>query len=125
MLKQMLTVGAKDAVLLKVEYSKMIIHFASATSTIVRIQIRIDVPTFGYMNNICSESFDILFSPTYSVPGPRNWFEQHSQSDLPPLRPLCDEAPDRDSNPGRADLLTGTLLTRPPHLTTQILFANA
>ena len=43
MLKQMLTVGAKDAVLLKVDYSKMIIHFASATSTIVRIQIRIDV----------------------------------------------------------------------------------
>ena len=39
-----------------------------------------------------------------------------SQSDLPPLRPLCGEAPGRDSNPGRADLVAGTLTIRPPHL---------
>ena len=56
---------------------------------------------------------------TYSQPGPSfiNLFVQYSQSDLPPLRPLCGEAPGRDSNPGRADLVAGTLTTRPPHLT--------
>ena len=45
-------------------------------------------------------------------------FVQFSQSDLPPLRPLCSEAPGLDSNPGRADLVAGTLSTRPctsPH----------
>ena len=64
----------------------------------------------------------ILFYLTYSQPGPSffffNLFVQYSQSDLPPLRPLCGEAPGRDSNPGRADLMAGTLTTRPPHLTT-------
>ena len=45
-----------------------------------------------------------------------NLFVQYSQSDLPPLRPLCGEAPGRDSNPGRADLVAGTLTIRPPHL---------
>ena len=43
-------------------------------------------------------------------------FVQYSQSDLPPLRPLCGEAPGRDSKPGRADLVAGTLYTRPKHL---------
>ena len=36
-------------------------------------------------------------------------FVQYSQSDLPPLRPLSGEDPGRDSNPGRADLETGTI----------------
>ena len=54
----------------------------------------------------------------YSQPGPIfiNLFVQYSQSDLLPLRPLCGEAPGRDSNPGRADLVVGTLTTGPPHL---------
>ena len=38
-------------------------------------------------------------------------FVQYSQSDLSPLRPLCGEAPGLDSNPGRADLVAGTLTT--------------
>ena len=47
---------------------------------------------------------------TYSQPGHSfiNFFVQYSQSDLPPLRPLCSEAPGRDSNLGRADLVAGT-----------------
>ena len=46
-----------------------------------------------------------------------NLFVQYSQSDLPPLRPICGEAPGRDLNQGRADLVAGTPTTRPPHLT--------
>ena len=64
--------------------------------------------------------FFLFFFITYSQPGPSfiNLFVQYSQSDLRPLRPLCGEALGvRDSNPGRADLVTGTLTTRPPHLT--------
>ena len=34
------------------------------------------------------------------------------QCDLPPLRPHCGEAPDRDLNPGQADLVAGLLTTR-------------
>ena len=41
---------------------------------------------------------------------------QYSQSNLPPRRPLCGEAPGQDSNPVRADLVAGTLTTRPPGL---------
>ena len=39
---------------------------------------------------------------TYSQHGPSfiNLFVQYSQSDLPPLRPLCGEAPSTDLNPG-------------------------
>ena len=51
---------------------------------------------------------------TYSQPGPSfiNLFALYSHSDLPPLRLLCGEAPPgRDSNPGRADLVAGTLTT--------------
>ena len=33
-----------------------------------------------------------------------------------PLRPLCGEATGRESNPGRADLVAGTLTTGPPLL---------
>ena len=33
---------------------------------------------------------------------------QFSQGDLPPLRPPCGEAPGRDSNPERADLVSLT-----------------
>ena len=62
-----------------------------------------------------------FFFPTYRQPGPSfiSLFVQYSQSDLPPLRALCGEAPGRDSNPWRADLVAGTLTTRPPHLTTR------
>ena len=51
---------------------------------------------------------------TFSQPGPSfiNLFLDYSQSDLPPLRQLCEA---RDSNLGRADLVAGTLNTRPPH----------
>ena len=31
------------------------------------------------------------------------------------LRPPCGETPDRDSNPGRTNLVAGTLTSRPPH----------
>ena len=49
-----------------------------------------------------------------------NLFVQYSQRDLPPLRSLCGEAPGRDANPGRADLVAGTLTTRPlDHHTSQ------
>ena len=44
------------------------------------------------------------FFKIYSKPG-LSLFVQYSQSDLPPLR---------DSNPEWADLMTGTLTTRPP-----------
>ena len=44
-----------------------------------------------------------------------NLFEQYSQSDLPPLRPLCGEAPPgQDSNLGRADPVAGTKIQPPP-----------
>ena len=48
---------------------------------------------------------------TYNQPGPSfiNLFVQDSQRELPPLRALWGEAPGRDSNPGRADLVAGTL----------------
>ena len=63
----------------------------------------------------------VLFLLTFSQSGPSfiNLFVQYSQSDLPPLRPLYGEAPGRDSNPGRADLVAETLTTRPPHLPTR------
>ena len=41
---------------------------------------------------------------------------------MPPLRPLCGEAPGRDSNPGWVDLVAGTLTIRPPHLTFSCIF---
>ena len=60
------------------------------------------------------------FFSTYSQLGPSfiTLFEQYSQSNLPPLKtkPLCGEALGRDSNPGQADLESGTLTTRPQHL---------
>ena len=59
--------------------------------------------------------FSFFFS-TYSQPGP-SFNTLFVQSGLPPFRPLRGEAPGRDSNPGRVDLLAGTLITRPPHLT--------
>ena len=66
-----------------------------------------------YLLTSCSDFFFFLFDlPGFSF----NLFVQHSQSDLPPLRPLCGEVPGRDSNLGRADLVAGTLTTRPPHL---------
>ena len=48
---------------------------------------------------------------TYNQPGPSfiNLFVQDSQRELPPLRALWGEAPGRESNPGRADLVAGTL----------------
>ena len=60
---------------------------------------------------------------TYSQHGPSfiNLFVQFSQSDLPPLRPFCGEVPGRDSNPGRADLVAGTLTRWPPHLTFYVI----
>ena len=60
-------------------------------------------------------SHKCFFFLTYSQPGPSFiiLFVQYSQSDLPPLRPLCGEAPGRDSNPGRADLVAGTLTPKP------------
>ena len=66
-----------------------------------------------------AELFISFFFFSYSQPGPSfiNLFVQYSQSDLPPLRPLCGEAPARDTNLGRVDLVAGTLTTRPPHLT--------
>ena len=62
----------------------------------------------------------------YSQPEPSfiNLFVQYSQSDLPPLRPLCGEAPGRDSNPGRADLVAGTLTTKMHGQLTRPLFAD-
>ena len=44
--------------------------------------------------------FLFCFFPTYSQPGPSfiSLFVQYSQSDLPLLRPLCGEAPGRDSS---------------------------
>ena len=39
----------------------------------------------------------------------QNFFCTVLQYDLPPLRPHCGEAPCRESNPGRADLVAGTL----------------
>ena len=65
-----------------------------------------------------------FFFFTYSQPGPSfNLFVQNSLSYLPPLRPLCGEAPGRDSNLGRADLVAGSLTsnhktTTPPWTTT-------
>ena len=59
----------------------------------------------------------ILFLLTANMGLIYSLFKQYSQSGLPPLRPLCGEAPGRDSNPGRADLMAGSLTTRPPHLT--------
>ena len=49
-----------------------------------------------------------------------NLFVQHSQCHLPPLRPLCGEAPGRDLNLGRADLVEGTLLVSPPQPQNQL-----
>ena len=49
-----------------------------------------------------------------------NVFVQYSQSGSLPLRPLCGDAPGRDSNLGWVDLVAGTLTTRPPHLTLQM-----
>ena len=75
-----------------------------------------------YMGNIYSllllQTLCLFFSSsTYSQPEPNfiNLIVQYSQSDLPPLRPVYGE--DRDSIPGRANLVAGTLTTRPPHLT--------
>ena len=61
-----------------------------------------------------------------SGPSVIDLFVQYSQSDLPPLRPLlCGEAPGRESNPGRADLVAGTLTTRPPNLKDISNFKNS
>ena len=66
------------------------------------------------------------FAFTYSQLGPSflNLFVQYSQIDLPPLRPLCGEAPPgRDSNPGRAELVAaGTLTTGPPQLMVKLYY---
>ena len=43
-----------------------------------------------------------------------NLFVQYSQSYLPPLRPLCGEATDRDLKLGRVELVAGSL-TGPLH----------
>ena len=55
---------------------------------------------------------------TYSQPGPSfiNLLIQYAQSDLPPHRPLCGEAPGRDSKPGTGGS-SGMDTNRPPHLT--------
>ena len=53
-----------------------------------------------------------LLGPSFII-----FFRQFSQSDLPPLKPLWGEAPGRDPNPGRSDLVAGTLTTWLPHLT--------
>ena len=37
----------------------------------------------------------------------------------PTHRPPCEETPGRDLDPGRVDLVAGTLTTRPPHLPTR------
>ena len=38
--------------------------------------------------------------------------------DMPPIRPHCEEAAERDSNPGQVSPEAGTLTTRSPHLLT-------
>ena len=60
----------------------------------------------------------ILSFLTYSQLGPCfiNLFVQYSQSDLS----LCGEAPSRDLNPGRADLLARTL----DHLTSLYIYTD-
>ena len=35
---------------------------------------------------------------------------------MPPIRPHCEEAAERDSNPGQVNPEAGTLTTRSPHL---------
>ena len=65
------------------------------------------------VNNIV---FFCFFKLTANLGLVFNLFVQYSQSELPPLRPLCGEAPGRDLNPGRTDLVAGTLTTRPPPL---------
>ena len=61
-----------------------------------------------------------LFFETYSQPKPSfiiYLYSIHRAICRPLDHALCGEAPGRDSNPGRADLVAGTLTTRPPHLT--------
>ena len=55
-----------------------------------------------------------VLQPTWVYCSFIKFFVQHSQGDLLPLTTLCGEGPGRDSNPGRADLVAGTL----NHLTT-------
>ena len=85
-------------------------------ATIFRAAYAINSGRVG--NSIIGLSIESIFF-TYSQHGPSfiNLFVQFSPSDLPPLRPFCGEVPGRDSNPGRADLVAGTLTTRPQHLT--------
>ena len=66
-----------------------------------------------------SMSLFFYLQPAYSGPSFINLFLQYSQSALPPLRPICGEAPGRDSNRGQ---VAGTLTTRPPHLHTISLY---
>ena len=63
--------------------------------------------SFHFWTGLCLKKWLFLF--LYTV--------QYSQSDLLPLRPLCGEAPGRDSNPGWADLVEGTLATTVDHHT--------
>ena len=51
---------------------------------------------------------EIYLQPTWAK------FLYYPQSDLPPFRPFCDEAPGPRFEPR---IVAGTLTTRPPHLT--------
>ena len=58
---------------------------------------------------IFNDAEDFFFFFTYSQLGPSfsNLSVKYSQSELLLLKPLCSEAPGRDSNPGWKDLWQG------------------